>query len=171
MELDEIKRAIDGDDEAFLTLFSTYQVDLYKTALAFLRNEHDAVEAIQEVTYRAYKKIHTVKEPSYAKTWLIRIMINYCQDQIKRKKRFRFLLPSDERHVTPSNRLEIQELLQTLRPKDQELIYLKYILEVPIKEIAVVKNLPEGTVKSRLHRIVRELRETHGWKEESPHVY
>ena len=77
-----IKRAINGDDNAFLQVIDAYKIDLYKTALAYLRNEEDALEAIQEVTYRAYQNISNVRNKQYIKTWLIRIMINYCNDQL-----------------------------------------------------------------------------------------
>ncbi|WP_432352902.1 sigma factor [Sporosarcina sp. A2] len=87
-ELELSRKAIAGDEAAFLAFMRQHKEDLLRTALAFLKNEHDALEALHEVTVRAYNKIHTVKEPAYAKTWLIRIMMNYCQDQLKRQKRF-----------------------------------------------------------------------------------
>ncbi|MDN4606603.1 sigma factor [Sporosarcina highlanderae] len=82
------EKAIGGDDDAFLSLMQFHKEALLRTAIAFLKNDQDALEALQEVTYRAYKKIHTVREPAYVKTWLIRIMMNYCQDQLKRGKRY-----------------------------------------------------------------------------------
>ena len=58
----------------------------YRTALAYLKNEGDALEAVQEVTFRAYEKIHSLKKPEYAKTWLVRIMMNYCRDVLHKQK-------------------------------------------------------------------------------------
>jgi len=89
MELHIMKRTIEGDEQAFLSVMLAQKADLYRNALAFLKNEHDAIEAVQEVTFRAYKKIKTLKKPAYVKTWLIRIMINYCQD-VRRKRRDSF---------------------------------------------------------------------------------
>lgn len=57
-------KAIAGDDEAFLAVMQLHKEPLLRTALAFLQNEDDAIEALQEVTYRAYKKVRTVKEPN-----------------------------------------------------------------------------------------------------------
>ncbi|WP_301109895.1 sigma-70 family RNA polymerase sigma factor [Sporosarcina sp.] len=152
-------KAIAGDDEAFLALMQLYKEDLLRTALAFLRNEHDALEALQEVTYRAYKKIRTVKNPAFVKTWLIRIMMNYCQDQLKNNKRF----ASDDTFISTEgkedvSRLEMREALAELSNEEQQLIYLKYFQEVKIKDIARLENIPEGTVKSRLHKTLRTLR-------------
>jgi RNA polymerase sigma-70 factor (ECF subfamily) len=85
-----VKRAIKGDEQAFLSIMHEHKISLYKTALAYLKNKDEAIEAIQEVTFRAYQNIKTLREPSYVKTWLIRIMINYCQDYNKKNNRVTF---------------------------------------------------------------------------------
>jgi RNA polymerase sigma-70 factor (ECF subfamily) len=82
-----VEKAIKGNEDAFLELIHSYQEPMYRTAISYLKNEGDALEAVQEVTYRAYRNIKTVKESAYFKTWLIRIMMNYCQDVIKKSKR------------------------------------------------------------------------------------
>lgn len=170
-DLEVIKKAIKGDDDAFLLVMQLYKDSLYRTALAFLKNEQDALEAIQEVTYRAYKKIHSIKEPTYTKTWLTRIMMNYCQDQIKINKRFTNNEQLDNQ-ITTSNfaHIELQEALETLNSEDQQLVYLKYFQDVKIKDIATLEKIPEGTVKSRLHKIMKNLRQHFTEKGEVDHV-
>ncbi|MBB4825490.1 RNA polymerase sigma-70 factor (ECF subfamily) [Sporosarcina luteola] len=133
------EKAIAGDEVSFLTIMHLHQEPLLRTAMAFLKNEQEALEALQEVAYRAFNKIHTVREPAYLKTWLIRIMMNYCQDRLTHRERF---MVSDD----------------ALSKEEQQLIYLKYLQNVKIKEIAVLSNIPGGTVKSRLHKILRSLR-------------
>lgn len=159
-EMREIhEKAVAGDDEAFLAMMQLHKEALLRTALAFLRNEHEALEALQEVTYRAYKKIRTVKNPAYVKTWLIRIMMNYCQDQLKERKRLQTddgLLSIEGKEDTYD--VEMKEALAGLSVEEQQLIYLKYFQEVKIKDIAQLENIPEGTVKSRLHKTLRTLR-------------
>ncbi|MCM3758576.1 RNA polymerase sigma factor [Sporosarcina aquimarina] len=158
-ELEISRKAIAGDEGAFLALLQTYKEDLLRTALAFLKNDQDALEALQEVTVRAYNKIHTVKEPGYAKTWLIRIMINYCQDQLKRQKRIHhWKTVVDHQGAEDVSQIELKEALASLPEKEQQLIYLKYFQDVKIKDIAKLENIPEGTVKSRLHKTLRTLR-------------
>ncbi|WP_188382996.1 sigma-70 family RNA polymerase sigma factor [Ornithinibacillus halotolerans] len=160
MDLAVIKQAIKGDDAAFLQVMKAYNLDLYKTALAYLKNEHDSLEAIQEVTFRAYKKIHTLREPSYIKTWLIRIMINYCNDQLKRKTRFIvndeqiLSLGSEDNHTV----LEIQDAMQQLDNRSREVLTLMYFHGLKIKEIALVMERPEGTVKTWLNKALIKFR-------------
>ncbi|MGO1059919.1 sigma-70 family RNA polymerase sigma factor [Planococcus sp. FY231025] len=164
------RRAIAGNDEAFLALMHLHKEALLRTALAFLKNEHDALEALQEVTYRAYKKIHTVKQPDYLKTWLIRIMMNYCNDYLKKNRRLVFGEAHKEAGSDMPDRLEISEALSCLPSAEQQLIHLKYFQDVKIKDIAAMENIPEGTVKSRLHKTLRTLRGHFTEKEAADHV-
>lgn len=156
-----VKKAIKGDDDAFLAIMHFYEEALYRTAFSYLKNEEDALEAIQEVTYRAYRSIKTVKEPTYFKTWLIRIMMNYCQDVIKKSKRE--VLEERLLRIQGVNEdftfLEVEEALLNLSEYERELLHLKYFEDVKIKEIAVMWNTPEGTIKTRLHKALRSLRE------------
>lgn len=171
VDIEISEKAIGGDDDAFLALMQIHKETLLQTAMAFLKSEHDALEALQEVTYRAYKKIHTVREPAYIKTWLVRIMMNYCQDQLKRGKRLVLTGEvADSIGKEDVSQIELAEVLATLTPDEQQLIYLKYFQEVKIKEIAELSNIPEGTVKSRLHKILRSLRSHFGDKGGMDHV-
>ncbi|MEK3979130.1 sigma-70 family RNA polymerase sigma factor [Psychrobacillus sp. FSL K6-2836] len=155
-----VKQAIKGDEEAFLTLIHSYEEALYRTAISYLKNEGDALEAIQEVTYRAYRSIKTVKEPAYFKTWLIRIMMNYCRDVIKKSKRevFEERILNIQGITEDFTFLEVEEALLSLSDYERELLHLKYFEDVKIKDISVMWNTPEGTIKTRLHKALRALR-------------
>lgn len=158
-EVETAKKAIIGDEQAFLLIMQLYKDTLYRTAIAFLKNEHDALEAMQEVTFRAYQKIHTVKEPIYVKTWLVRIMMNYCQDQLKKRKRYRSSeMVQEIGFKEDTTHLEINEAIASLSSSEQQLIFLKYFQNTKIKEIAELEKIPEGTVKSRLHKALKSLR-------------
>lgn len=164
-------KAIKGDDQAFLQVMQLYKDTLYRTAFAFLKNEHDALEAMQEVTFRAYQKIHTIKEPTYMKTWLVRIMMNYCQDQLKKRKRYNSSETLQEKGFTEdTTRLEIDEAIASLTSGEQQLIFLKYFQNTKIKEIAELEKIPEGTVKSRLHKALKSLRNFLSEKGDADHV-
>ncbi|GHI01157.1 sigma-70 family RNA polymerase sigma factor [Neobacillus kokaensis] len=156
-----VKKAIKGDDSAFLQLVQLYKIDLYKTALSFLRNEEEALEAIQEVTYRAYKNRKSVKEPAYFKTWLLRIMINYCNDHLKKQKRVVLndeiltLQGTAESHTE----MELKDAMKGLDDRSREILTLKYFHDLKIKEIAETLQCPEGTVKTWLNKALKALKE------------
>jgi len=156
-----VNESIKGSDEAFLQLIHTYKADLYKTAITFLRNHEEALEAIQEVTYRAYKGIRKLKETSYFKTWLIRIMINYCNDELRSKKRMIIndeMLNSigvSENHM----KMEIRDVMLDLDDRSREILTLKYFHDLKIKDIASTMQCPEGTIKTWLNKALKALRE------------
>ncbi|RZT16466.1 MULTISPECIES: sigma-70 family RNA polymerase sigma factor [Fictibacillus] len=156
-----VKKAIKGNDDAFLQLIQIYKVDLYKTALSFLRNEEEALEAIQEVTYRAYKGIRKLKEASYFKTWLIRIMINYCNDQLKKQKRVVINEEVLESIGVTENHseMELRDAMLGLDERSREILTLKYFHDLKIKDIAGTMQCPEGTVKTWLNKALKALRE------------
>ncbi|KIL50727.1 hypothetical protein KP77_13470 [Jeotgalibacillus alimentarius] len=161
MELEELASdAIKGDDGAFVRLMQACKADLYKTAYAYLKNEADAIEAVQETTCRAYQSIHSLKQPEYAKTWLIRIMINVCQTELqKRKKVTGHPFFEDERSADHQySNIETAEALESLSPKERELINLKFIQDLTIRQVAEVLEMPEGTVKTKLYQSLSQLK-------------
>ncbi|MED4751370.1 sigma-70 family RNA polymerase sigma factor [Brevibacillus choshinensis] len=159
-----------GSDDAFYQLLNMHKEKLYKVAYAFLRNETDALEAIQEATCRAYLKLSQIKQPEYISTWLTRIVIHVCMDEQKRKKRW-VLHPSHldaqpEKEPTFSaqsaTRLHLEDALERLTPLHRHVIILKYFEDLTIREIATVLGHPEGTIKTWLHKALGALRQDLG---------
>lgn len=161
LEQKVIQKAVAGDDEAFLQFIHTYKTDLFRTAIYFFQNEERALEAVQEVTYRAYKNIKKLREPKYAKTWLMRIMINYCNDELKKSQRIIVSEESLQGSVVndDARRLEVQEALWQLDEPVREIITLKYFHDLTLKEVARALNRPEGTVKTWLYKGLQTMKE------------
>lgn len=159
-DIELVKKAVSGNDEAFLSLLLIYKEDLFRTALAYLKNEEDALEAVQEVTFRAFEKIHTLRKPEYVKTWLIRIMMNYCRDLLRKQKQFvsneaaliQYEISDDYTY------LQVEEALDTLTRQQRELVYMKYLQDIKIKDIAELTATPESTVKTRLYKALSVLK-------------
>jgi len=166
-----IRTAIKGNAEAIVAVLQHYKAPLYRVAYSYLRNEHDAIEAVQELSYRCFRSIHTVKEPRYIGTWLTRMMMNICRDVLRKKKRE---LPSEGEiyeqlayeQAAYEQPLDVEWLdsLSTLDEQQRELIYMKYVEDRTNASIAKQLKLPEGTVKSKLHYTLRKLR--HLFREE-----
>lgn len=155
--MDLEKRAIAGEEQALVELLKRHEDTLYRTAYAYLKNEHDAIEAVQELTYRALRKIHSVKEPAYIATWLVRIIINICLD-VKKKQEKLIYTHDVEIASTDQQTYEMADIIANLPEVQQELIYLKYFQDMKNADIAQLKQIPEGTVKSRLHTTLKRLR-------------
>lgn len=154
-----VKRAIAGDESAFLQLLKKYEQTMYRMAYAYLKNEHDAIEAVQEATYRSLKKIHTLKEPAYFGTWLVRILLNICHDMHEKNLHFDLQQDIEIKGEEPNHtRFEMTEAIMKLSKPQQELIFLKYFQDYRNQDIATIQNIPEGTVKSRLHAALKKLK-------------
>lgn len=164
---DIFNRAISGDDNAFLELITPFHGQIYRKAYAYLKNEPDASDAVQEVVIKAYKHLRKIKQPEALSAWLTRTTINYCLTLIKREKRS---TPVPEVYPTLESPhknevlqpLLMQETIQTL-PRDlQVLIFLKYYDGFTLEEIAAQTHKPVGTVKTHLHKALKVLRKEVG---------
>lgn len=155
-----VKRAQKGDDQAFFALMQEMKQQLYRIAFSFFKNEEAALEAIQEVTYRAYSKLGQLRQPEYFRTWLIRIMVNYCISEQKRIQRYVPQTIQDEAGVETDidTRIGIEAVIARLEPRYQKIIILKYFEDMTISQIAHILQSPDGTVKTWLHKALQCLR-------------
>jgi RNA polymerase sigma factor (sigma-70 family) len=165
-----VQAAQRGDDSAFYALMQEHQAKLYRIAFAYLGSESDALEAIQETTCRAYIQLRKLKDSRYFGTWLIRILMNYCIDEQKRRKRARTDTPTiaDERASAPSawnpdesarlRSIMMTALVKELEPRYRQVIQLKYYHDMTITDIARAMDRPVGTVKTWLNKALQHLR-------------
>lgn len=81
-----INKARRGDKEAFVDLMKVNELALYKVAKSILKNDADVEDAMQETILTAFEKITSLKEERYFKTWLTKILINKCNDILRKNK-------------------------------------------------------------------------------------
>lgn len=159
-----IKEAKNGNKEAFEKLILYYQQDLYKIARARLNNIEDICDAIQETILSAYKSIKKMKNPSKFKFWLIRVLINKCNDVYRINHKH----PDISFDSLDANTLlcystdletniEFFNLLKNLTVEERTIIILYYMDNYSSKEIAHILKLNNNTVKSKLSRIRKKL--------------
>lgn len=158
--LDLIKLAIQGDSNAFYSLICEHKIQMYKIAYSYFKNEQDALEAIQETVYRAYNNLYKLKQQQYFKTWLLRILINYCIDENKRMKKSTMLVETADisQEVDINDKLELNQAISKLNSKYKTIIILKYFEDLTINDIAFIMEKPVGTIKTWLNKALSELR-------------
>lgn len=163
-----IKRAQKGDKEAFIKLIEKYTQDMYKVAKSRLNSEDDIGDAIQETILSAYKNICVLKNTSYFKTWLIRILINKCNDIIANNKNIVYVEEYYESSIKNEiladkdkfeNNIAFKEILENLNETYRTVVVLYYVNGFNTREISEILNEKEGTIKSRLSRAREKLRE------------
>lgn len=161
-----IRRAQNGDREAFAILFEQNKNLVFKTAYLMLGESSEAEDALQEIFVQVYKSLSGF-DPGKAAftTWLYRITFNYCLNH-RRKKR-PFTLPLEElspalKSEFPGAQLAEEEIIQLaigkLTDKQRAVVILRYFWDLPYAEIAQILNVPLGTVKSRIDLALKTLR-------------
>ena len=145
--------------EQFSQLVMKYNESLFFTAKSILRNDTDAEDAVCSAVLKAYENFSQLREIKYFKTWITRIVINEAY-MICRKNRYTESLetvasePSYTHH-----RDETWEIVNSLDEEFRSVLILFYYNDISVKEIADYLNIAEGTVKSRLSRGRKMLRE------------
>ena len=152
------------DREIFINSINENRLKMYKTAIAILKNEDDANDAIQDALYSAYKNYDSLKEKSYFTTWIIRILINKCYDIINKNKKIAYIDDSITENTTGvEDNYEVESSLEWVLNKIdkdlKEIVVLYYYDELPVGDIAEILEIPQGTVKSRLSRAREQIRE------------
>lgn len=150
-----VKRAKKGDKEAFSQLIKDIRIDLYKISKGFFKNEEDIKDAVSETILTAYQKINTLENEKLFKTWIIRILINKCNDILRKNSKIIFL-NNEIDEITydkdPNEYLDLYKAINTLNDDIKILVILYYFNDLSISEISKITNIKEGTIKSRLSR-------------------
>jgi RNA polymerase sigma-70 factor, ECF subfamily len=132
-------------------------------AFTYVKNQNDAMDVVQETAYRSFKKIDTLKNPEYFKTWLIKIAINCAIELVRKNKKVIELKPQYEDFIgfedeDLSLSVTLQDLLDQLNEDEKSIIILRFYQEYSLKEISDLLNMPLGTTKSLLYRALIKLR-------------
>lgn len=160
-----MRRCQDGDVDALGLLYGQFGDRVYRLCLNVLGSSSDAEDASQEVFLRIFQKAGTFAGRSQVSTWIHRLTVNYCLNQLKSRKRRTMpsldALPQAEPDslVDGSASLEQRETVAQVRailermPEEARTIFLlREVEDLSYKEIAEVLDLPQGTVMSRLAR-------------------
>ena len=156
-----VKRSISGDADAFLELMEKNSLAMYKVARGILDNDEDAADAMQDTILTCFEKIHTLKNPEYFKTWMIRILINECNKIHRHYKNFSRAeeLPEVPGQDMSIAEFEFKEMLGMLDESYRIILVLYYVEGFRIADIASILNMNENTVKTRLVRARVQLKQ------------
>ena len=133
---------------------------LYHVAKTLLNNDADCSDAIQETIVKAFTNLHTLRQDSYAKTWLIRILMNECYAVMRREKRIVSLeeYQCEETASEEADYSDLYEAVSQLKPKIRICVTLYYLEGYSVRETAKLLGTTESAVKKRLARAREMLR-------------
>ena len=166
-----VDRARQGDETAFASLVEQYQDRVYRLALRMCGNSHDAEEAAQEAFVAAWRGLPAFRGESRFSSWLYQLTSNAAIDLLRREKRHRGNVPIEEEILPLSEdipqqsaenaelRRSLQTALMALTPEHREIFLLRQMQQMSYEEIGGILGLESGTVKSRLNRAKKQLRQ------------
>jgi len=169
-----------GDEKAFGEIVLTYQRKVFNIALRILGNMEEAKDLAQEVFLSVFQSIKDLREEDKFEPWLTQITLNHCRNRWRYLKRRRFFNsdsledpieteegsmpkqvsdPSDNPEIHAEKKMIrqwIQRGILKLKEEQRELIVLRDLQGLSYEEIGKLFSLPEGTVKSRIHRVLSD---------------
>jgi RNA polymerase sigma-70 factor (ECF subfamily) len=165
-----IERFLDGDQSAFDSLVRAHEDRVFSICLRVMTNREAALDATQETFLTLYRKADQFKGTAAFSTWLYRVAVNTCYDQLRKEKRRRTERmpehhdPVDTSAADPFTsvevRPELEAALERLPEEFRSAVVLSDLEDLSIADIAEVLQIPPGTAKSRVFRGRRLLAET-----------
>lgn len=160
-EIDLISKAKKGSDKAFEELINIYKEYLYKMAFIYTKNEHDALDIYQETVYKIYLNIDKLKDSSYFKTWITRILINNVNMKNRHVNRFKDVEVEDYigeiEYSSIEEKIDLYDAIDVLEEKYKTPIILQYFQDLTVSQISKIMDCNENTVKSYIRRGKKKL--------------
>jgi len=149
------------DNNSLTEIVAKYRKTVFRIALGYVKNTHDADDITQNVFMKLCDKSDAFVSEEARKAWLIRVTINESKNLLK-SSWFRRRESLDESLAAPEKEEEIGifEYVKALKPKYRTVIYLYYYERYTSVEIAKLLKMPESTVTTHLHRAREQLKET-----------
>ncbi|MCH5586086.1 RNA polymerase sigma factor [Shimazuella sp. AN120528] len=167
---DLITKAKQRDKNAFEALVERYKKQVYYQAVAMLNDTIEAEDVLQEAFLKAYFSLENLKSPFAFTSWLSKIVYHLCNDRLKKRYKEKAVvsdwLTNKIESIQDSNlpieqkqlEMDLYQALQSLSPEHRSAFLLREIQGYSYQDIAKIMDVPEGTVKSRIHTARMTLR-------------
>lgn len=161
-----VERAQHGDHEAFDALATAAYHRLFAIARRILRDGYAAEDVVQDALVRAWRDLRGLREPDRFDAWLNRLLVRACGDHVRAGRRRPIEVPvleidrpiSGDDMARVADRDELERAFLRLSIEHRAVLVLTHYVGMPATEVALVLGIPPGTVYSRLHYGLREMR-------------
>lgn len=159
-----VKKARDGDADAFAKLYSLCYKDLYHIALCNLRNQHDASDVVSEAVLDAFTSIKKLRDETAFKAWIVKILTakikNKQREYIKSNDMLELEdVEQENAKAIDFDGLEIMEEMAGLDEGERLVLSLSLVAGYTSEEIAKMFDTKASTIRSRLNRAKIKLRQ------------
>ena len=174
-DIDIIKRVLGGDVDAFEIIMRRYNQRLYRIARSILKDEHEAMDAVQDTYVKVYFQLDTFKGPDGFASWLSRIVSNEALMRLRKSHRIQYTLddPMYNDYEEPTHDAQPLDLIagEQLRhlfekaidqlPMGNRCVYMmRAVQQLSTRETAQSLDVTEEVVKTRYLRAIRLLQKT-----------
>jgi RNA polymerase sigma-70 factor, ECF subfamily len=132
----------------------------YRTALAILRDPHEAHDAVQESAFKAWRRMGQLRDAASARSWFLAIVANHCRS-MRRTRWWSVIRLADVRREEPAmetDSTDIERALARLPREDRLALFLHFYLDLPLEEVGAVLGLSAAGAKTRVYRAAKKLR-------------
>ncbi len=163
-----VKKAQNGDENAFTNLVLLFENDLYKIAKSRLQDDDDVCDAVQETMIIAFKHIKTLKKPISFKKWIIKILVNQSNNIYRNKSRKKLISfeEIENEEIIDCSEIENREQLldfnffcKNLKYEDRIIMILYYMEKFTDKEISEIMGLNENTIRTKRFRVLQKIKD------------
>lgn len=166
-----VKRAVNGDDEAFKILYEDLYKDMYRIAYYKLQNREDAEDVVSEAVFDMYKGISKLKDLSAYRAWAMKILSvkcnlklkEYCLNRTEDIEEVDLQSAYDVEKETVL-RTDMMEALNILSEEEKTIVLCSAVAGMTSDEISEVTNLKSGTIRSKLSRALEKLKNSKCFK-------
>lgn len=170
-EKELVCRAKLGDKEALNEIVDIYYDEIYRFLYRRMGNKAAAEDVTQDTFIKFIKNLPYYKEKNKLKSFLFTIAINTSNDYFRRYKQELFFLTLDniceeiteDKTLQKEDALIVREAVLSLPDIQRDVIILRFYHDLKIKEIASIQKVPVPTVKTRLRRALKALKECELW--------
>lgn len=146
------------DQETFARRANGIRGKLYKTAILYLGSEAMAMDALDEAVYCGLCGCKRLRQEEFFDTWMMRILINECHNELRRQKRLRPLEELTEQAAEAFDCLPLKEAVARLPKELKDIVILRYFDGYTLVETAELLKIPQGTAATRQRRALKLLR-------------
>ena len=156
-----IKAAQQGDGGAFDELLAPEYRAAFRVAYGLLQDIDEAEDAVQEATFKAWRKLGNLHEGSALRPWFLAIVANHCRALNRSRWRsvVRGELVRDERPEPETEAIvDLRHAVSNLSYEDKLVVVLRYYLDLPFEEIATIMNITPKAARRRVEKSIGRLR-------------
>lgn len=156
-----------GDKQAYIKIINKYNNPLYATILRMTKNHQTAQDLVQEAFIKVYEQLRKYDQKGSFKSWLYKVAINHCLDQLRKKKIITEQVEQEQiiNDVTPEvvflkkeKSRELERLVSYLPKEERLILLLRYANDLSYEDICTTLNISLADVRNKLYRAKKKLR-------------